>query len=484
MKKCVMILFASVLSLSLILSGFIGVVQADDLISTEDSSFVEPSLEDNFADNHVLVVLTREASLEFNTYTENSFSAIGCAKVTNLSDATGSMAQAAMTQASAALLSGYTTISPANEIKHAETIGNYKQILCLELAEPGKENVLAAIKLLMQRDDVLYAGPDYIMSINERDAYGTAETNSDISEEDKRWAVDKIKLSDAWRYTTGSSDVLVGILDSGINGTHPALVSNLDKALCYDFTSGSGIAEPNPVDGLTPTHGTGVAGIIGAQYDNAGSLDGVCQNVTMVSLKVGKLVSSNGFNIHMAWVISAIDYAADIGVDILNFSAGWDESDMEDPYYDYAVAAAIYNYPGLFVCAAGNKNWNNDEVYNWPSNYDFPNLISVGSSTADDTKANSSCYGSTTVDIFAPGEAVYSTSGGDGYSLQTGTSFATPYVTGVAALMLSVNPDLTPSELKEIILITVDPIDAFETLCVSGGRLNAYRAVLAALTRQ
>ncbi len=141
--------------------------------------------------------------------------------------------------------------------------------------------------------------------------------------------------------------------------------------------------------------------------------------------------------------------------------------------------AAIKSYPGLFICSAGNDNANTDsDVHNnYPSEYDLPNIISVGASKKDDGRRKTSNYGKETVDLFAPGEGIWTTTAKGGYASSSGTSIAAPFVTGVAALILAKEPTLSMSEIKETIIRNVDKVAAFDGLCVSGGRLNAEKAL-------
>ena len=162
----------------------------------------------------------------------------------------------------------------------------------------------------------------------------------------------------------------------------------------------------------------------------------------------------------------------------MNFSGGFLTAPSE---YIYAIELQIENFDGLFVCAAGNEYKNNDIVATYPSNFSLDNLISVGASTLGDRKRENSNYGKTTVDIFAPGENIYSTFNGE-YGIGSGTSMAAPVVAGVAALLLSAHPELTAQELKAVILSSVDVVydgnnNVFGDLCVSGGRINAYKAL-------
>jgi len=181
-------------------------------------------------------------------------------------------------------------------------------------------------------------------------------------------------------------------------------------------------------------------------------------------------------------VANAINYATNQGIHILNASFAFDK-------YEPAHYQAISNYPGLFVAAAGNNGTNNDTTPRYPASYVLSNIISVGASTEANTRAiwtngQASNYGKTSVHLFAPGDNILSTTklidliAGPLYGRKSGTSMAAPQVTGVAALMLSKNPNLTPLQIRTYIVNNVDTASAFSN-SISGGRLNAQRALAA-----
>lgn len=438
--------------------------------SGEEKVYANATVEDEFAENRVMVVLSNDASLDFHTYAATDFSEIGCAGIQDLSQASGRKIQAKVEAVQSAVLTRSVDMNTLD----TSGIDTYNQVLCIELEEGGKENVLAAIDELMARDDVVYAGPDYMVTLCATEPHDTYYGHQD------NWALEVIDLREAWDITTGSANVVVGVIDSGIDATHPDLAGRVNVAASYDFISGTSGVSIDPHG-----HGTHVAGIIGAIGDNMEGITGVCWNVTLVSIRVLN-ANNEGYTSIFA---DAIEYATEQNIDIINFSIG-------TTYNDAALKEAIENFPGLFVCAAGNSNKNCDEYEYFPAKYDTENLITVGSSTKDDEKAEISNYGLTTVDIFAPGDGIlgcypttkctdgthdtrYTIHYADGYHVLSGTSMAAPYVTGVAALMLSIHPQLTPSELKEVIINTAEDMDAFRGICVSGGRLNADLALQA-----
>ncbi|MBP5154498.1 MAG: S8 family serine peptidase, partial [Lachnospiraceae bacterium] len=353
-------------------------------------------------------------------------------------------------------------------------------ILRLDLAETGPEAVAQAIEALRIREDVLSVGPDHILSL-----CSTVPNDPYYSLSDFQWGHRTIGLEQAWDIETGSDSVTVAVIDSGIDSTHEDLVDRVDVSRSCDFTLG------DPVPAYLATedpngHGTLVAGIIGAEGNNETDICGVCWDVQLVSYRI---IDADGFGFSSDAVL-AIDYAYYYNIQIINMSFGWYD---DDPLLTDHLDIAISNFPGLAVCAAGNDGYDNDSCYIYPANYSLPNLITVGASDGDDNRwqyfdycswsYKGSNYGQNSVDVFAPGAVLVSCEAGGGLSsYRSGTSLSAPYVSGVAALLLSKNPDLTPQMLKHIIMDYAETVydgtnNVFGSLCVSGGRLNAYYAL-------
>ncbi len=434
--------------------------------NAEKKIYSKATISDDFADNRILVVMNSKTSRKLADYSLENFSELKCTKIKDLTTQTKAILKKGKASSN---IDNTTEKVLSDTISSTQTsLDTFKQILCIELEQCGKENVLKAIQILEKREDILYAGPDYQIqceSLTPNDTYCSDQ-----------WAIDKINLPEAWDITTGVKEVVVGVIDSGIDGSHPDLANRIKTDLCRDFTSGAEVAVGTPSD--PQGHGTHVAGIIGAQGNNGIGTCGVCWNISLASLRVldeiGQGYASN--------VALAIDYAITQNIPILNLSARWYASNTER--YNYPLQVAISNYPGLFVCAAGNEDENNDAVDVYPTNINLPNLISVAATDITDSLCSFSNYGKTTVHLAAPGEHIKSTYPTNLYLFDSGTSMAAPYVAGVAALIKSLNRELTAPEIKALILNNVDKVDALSDKCITGGRLNAYKAVRAATEPQ
>jgi hypothetical protein len=218
-------------------------------------------------------------------------------------------------------------------------------------------------------------------------------------------------------------------------------------------------------------HGTHTAGTIGAQGGNQIGVIGVSPYVQTMTLK---FLADFGYT---SDAVLALDYALDMknrhGLEIVCSNNSWGGGGYSQALYD-AIERNLNGNIG-FVAAAGNSNTDNDTNPMYPASYNLSGIISVGASTSGDTKASFSNVGVTTVDLFAPGVGIWSTlpvNHQPGYGSYSGTSMATPHVSGAAALYKAVHPAATWADIRNAILNSVDVLPSFAGLCVTGGRLN------------
>ena len=280
---------------------------------SEEKVYCNATLEDDFADDRVVVVLSNKASTSLRTFTKADFSGIGCTKVQLLNPYTTERVNAKLTGKSKEVQrTAEPDVITFAEFEKVDT-ENFRQILCLTLETPGKQNVLDAIDALMKHPDVISAEPDYVIYA----AGGTRAITPNDPYRTEQWAIDKIQLRHAWDYTTGSSTVRVGVVDSGIDGQHPELRNKINVSLSRDYVPDQDLT-PNSIDDVIDEygHGTHVAGIIGAATNNLEGISGTCFNVELVSLRV---CDSNGIG-HVSRYYQAIDQAKNSNIPILNMS--------------------------------------------------------------------------------------------------------------------------------------------------------------------
>ncbi len=291
---------------------------------------------------------------------------------------------------------------------------------------------------------------------------------------------------EAWQTTQGSEDVVVAVLDSGVDYTHVDLKANMwfrpenipayvdDQLGTFNDLNGyngtDNIADPMDDNG----HGTHCAGIIGAEGNNGEGVTGINWKVKIMPLKFlgrGGFGSTND-------AIEAINYAFDRkkkGVNVRIISASWGSTSKSKALEDTIRAAGEAGI--LFVAAAGNNSSNNDRWPHYPSNYDLPNVVSVAALDRTDSLASFSNYGIKSVHVAAPGKEIPSTWLNDDYREASGTSMATPYVSGVAALIVANEPGISMEKLRERLLGSVDKIDPLEGKVETGGRICAANAL-------
>ena len=338
---------------------------------------------------------------------------------------------------------------------------------------PGR-SVEQTVEALQRNPNVIYAEPDYtvqaIATPNDPN-YGSL------------WGMTNIKAPLAWDNTTGNQNVVVGIIDTGLDRNHPDLKDNIwvnpgevaadgkdndgngyiDDVYGWDFVYRDN--DPSDVHG----HGTHTAGTIGARGNNALGIAGVNWQVKLVGLKflsdTGSGATSNA--------VLAIQYATKMGIAISNNS--WGGGGYSQALYDAIDASKSVNH--VFVAAAGNNTTNNDMTPHYPSSYLNDNLIAVASIASGDAISSFSNYGATSVDIGAPGTSIYSTLPDNRYASWSGTSMATPHITGAVALLKAIHPEWSYAQLREAILKTARPIAALSGKTVTGGTLDLAAAV-------
>ena len=354
------------------------------------------------------------------------------------------------------------------------------------------------IEQLSNDPDVLYAEPNYLVDITDA-ASSIPPNDPQFSGE---WGLQNIgqtgglphadiDATAAWTISTGSRNVAVGVVDTGVDYNHPDLKANMWSApapFTITFAPGDILSCPagsHGYDAITNTcdpmdqnnHGTHVAGTIGAVGNNSAGITGVNWAVTIVGLRFldasGSGTTANAVRAIEAAIQIKKAFPTQANIQILSNSWG-------GTGYSQALLQAINeaNTAGmLFVAAAGNSGVDIGITPAYPAGYTAPNKIAVAATDSADALASFSNYSSTLVDLGAPGVSVLSTIRNGQYAQFSGTSMATPHVSGAAALVLSVCPALTTSALRQTLLNTADPVPALAFRTVTGSRLNVYRAV-------
>lgn len=295
-----------------------------------------------------------------------------------------------------------------------------------------------------------------------------------------------IGATTAWTVTTGSQDVVVAVLDSGVDYMHEDLAPNMWKrpASMEPYQDGE-LGTIDDVDGFNAIdnasdpmdengHGTHCAGIIGAEGGNDLGIAGVNWKVRIMPLK---FMNAGGFGTTKD-AIEAINYVIErkkAGVNVRIISASWGSTQKSRALEE--VIRKAYENDILFVAAAGNSSVNNDRSPHYPSSYNVPNVISVAALDRHDHLASFSNYGVKSVAVAAPGVDILSTWLGNSYEEKSGTSMATPVVSGVAGLIVATHPQITVDDLRKRVLASSDPIVALKGKVGSGGRINATKAL-------
>jgi thermitase len=352
----------------------------------------------------------------------------------------------------------------------------------------------SAIKFLSKNPLVAYAEPNFIYHIvktpNDPELgklWGLKNVGQEDSEKKIGIVGIDIAAEKAWDIETGSDKVVVAVIDTGIDYTHPDLIDNVwtneaeanGQAGVDDDGNGyiDDVHGMNFVESETPTadpmddhgHGSHVSGTIGGRGDDKKGVVGVNWNVKIMGIKF--LSADGGGTLEGA--VKAIEYANKMKVKILSNSWGGGG-------FSQALKDAIdeSNKQGaLFVAAAGNESNDNDASPAYPASYEVPNVIAVAAIDNRGSLASFSSFGKKSVHLAAPGVNVYSSLNNSTYDSWSGTSMATPHVSGVAALLLAHEPNMSGIELKERLISTTRSLASLKGKTKSGGMLNAYNAL-------
>jgi len=380
--------------------------------------------------------------------------------------------------------------------RHAlKVLRSYEHLGINHLKLPEGVTVKDAIKTLKLEKHVAFVEPNYRRKVH---------TTPNDAQWSSQWALRQIQMPYTWEVTQGSTDVVVAVVDTGVYA-HPDLLNNLwvnagetdcndgidnDGNGKVDDCSGWNFYDLNNNTGDDDGHGTHVAGIIGAVGNNSIGTSGVAWQVKIMPVR---FIGATGGSI--ADEIAAIQYAVQNGAQIINASFGCDTDYPEDCTFSISEYEAIRDARDagvLFVTAAGN-GWNNNDgaVQNYPSSYcvdqvfesqTYPglsNIVSVAATDQNDNLADYSNWGATSVHVAAPGSDILSTSINPSYDSMSGTSMATAFVSGGAAMLRAAKPDATMQQVKTTLLSSADSLLSLDSLVSTGGRLNVYKAVLA-----
>jgi thermitase len=369
---------------------------------------------------------------------------------------------------------GWVAIDDLDNADAAATVAEYSRLAEVEYAEPNFEIELSA-EVEGPLVPILPHDPQFT------DQWALANSGQRGGKEGA-----DISATLAWSTTTGSDKVVVAVLDSGVDYTHEDLAQNMwvrpanigpyqDNELgtaddLNGFNAIDNSSDPMDENG----HGTHCAGIIGAEGENNIGIAGVNWKVQIMPLK---FMNAGGFGTTKD-AIEAINYVIDrkkAGVNVRIISASWGSTQKSRALED--VIRKAYENDILFVAAAGNASTNNDRSPHYPSSYNVPNVLSVAALDRNDQLAKFSNYGVKSVAVAAPGVEILSTWLGNLYEEKSGTSMATPVVAGVAALVLTENPRMSVVDLRKRLIAASDPIIALNGKTVSGGRINAAKAL-------
>ena len=370
-----------------------------------------------------------------------------------------------------------TVLTNEEILSDKDFMENYSTIIAIHLSKSVEEiDMNEEIEKVIDcsRFPIKCIEPNYSLNYNACSVPDDPQYSTDQSD-----ILQLIDIEQAWTLSIGDRNIKIGVMDTTI-AQHPDLIDNLGSLFdAYAYRTGYHLT-------WRKDHGTQVAGIIGAVGDNNTNIAGLCWNTTIIPINIFYGYSNPSFSYEPIDFVTAITYLNNNGIYFLNVSlATTDYSDMEEK--------AINDYYGIVIAGAGNNASELSEDYMvYPACYDCDNIISVGATELvnneevlwdnpnDDQGTN---YSNEYVDVFAPTGIMSLTYKNQAYDTEplSGTSGAAPVVTGIAALVKCRNNALTPREVKEIILASVDELNILSGKCVTGGRVNAFGAVFGAI---
>ena len=367
------------------------------------------------------------------------------------------------------------------------------------------KDIIGIVMALSELNSVEYATPNMMVKAIDIPTDPLYGEQDDLNPNSNRGPLINIHAQEAWSKTQGSKEVLVGIIDTGIDYNHPDLADNIwtnpgetgpwmpqdpNSTPCRDKScngiddDGNGyvddvhgynfVSETNHDPKDDHYHGTHVAGTIGATANNQIGVAGINWHVSLVALK---FLDSTGSG-SVADAVRAVEYATKMKIPITNNSWG---GGGFDPTLNAAIAAAG-KQGSLFVAAAGNNSSNNDSTPSYPASYNLENVISVAAVDSTGELASFSNFGLSSVHLAAPGVNVLSTTPFShdqrGYIRLSGTSMATPHVAGAAALLKALYPSANPLQLKSRLVYSATKLASLNGKVMSGGLLNIEAAMV------
>lgn len=467
MKKGLLFIFLILIYYSV----FVSVTNVNAYENSNEKIYCNVSINENFVDNEIIILLNNEESLKMKDYNESFLNNIDYIDIEDLTY-------------------GYNSdiINDKNNLSESDFIkkySNFQRILKIKLKEHSKENVLEKIKIIEQRNEIVCANPNMI-------TYETFEgTTSNSTNDSGNWWYDNINAGDALEYIYdnnlfGNNYINVAVIDSGVDSSHKCLEGKINTTLSKTFLNGeTEEAINNLYSPLNDNygHGTFIAGLIAGKSIEDSELRGISITCRIVSLRVMRENEKTTSD-----CVSAINYADMNDIPIINFSMNIDSSEK------YIIESSIRNYSGLFVCSAGNDHQDNDDFDHYPSNFSFEHILAVGAITKDNELpyypsfehfVQGSNYGKNSVDLLAPGDnikvlAADLTHNMTSHKLDTTTELTSPaaaIVSGVASMIKGVYPYMTPFVVKDIIMNNVNVHPLHSEHCVSSGTIDAFDSI-------